>query len=95
MLSDTPHPNLPPSNGEGAHRCPEVSPIQAIPHLQRLRATSVSYLSSSWLPKIGVFSTCYDVIRVMRRWSSHEMLSEDARFSRHPSIRATKKARTH
>ena len=28
-----PHPNLPPSRG-GAHRCPELSPIQAIPHFK-------------------------------------------------------------
>ena len=33
MLSDTPIPTFP-IKREGAHRCPELSPIQAIPHFK-------------------------------------------------------------
>ena len=33
MLSDTPIPTFP-RQGGGAHRCPELSPIQAIPHFK-------------------------------------------------------------
>ena len=70
MLSDTPIPTFPrQGGGGGAHRCPELSPIQAIPHFKEFAPLVAAYGEIVLrLNRNGINqATKDDLLRLMKR----------------------------